>query len=86
MPQGDIEKNLSLFIKQQFPAIYRENGPELVQLTEDYYKFCETQTNQSIYHQRRIFEHKDIDSTLESMIIFFKKKYLDNLPLKIWHS
>ena len=82
MPQGDIEKNLSLFIKQQFPAIYRENGPELVQLTEDYYKFCETQTNQSIYHQRRIFEHKDIDSTLESMIIFFKKKYLDNLPLK----
>ena len=82
MPQGDIEKNLSLFIKQQFPAIYRENGPELVQLTEDYYRFCETQTNQSIYHQRRLFEHKDVDTTMESMIIFFKKKYLDNLPLK----
>ena len=82
MPQGDIEKNLSLFIKQQFPAIYRENGPELVQLAEDYYKFCETQTNQSVYHQRRLFEHKDIDTTLESMLIFFKKKYLDNLPLK----
>ena len=82
MPQGDIEKNLSLFIKQQFPAIYRENGPELVQLVEDYYKFCETQTNQSIYNQRRMFEHRDIDTTLDSMIIFFKNKFLDGLPLK----
>jgi hypothetical protein len=82
MPLGDIEKNLSLFIKQQFPAIYRESGSELVQLVEDYYKFCETQTNQSIYNQRRMFEHKDIDTTLDSMLIFFKKKYLADLPLK----
>ena len=82
MPQGDIEKNLSLFVKNQFPAIYREDGPELVQLVEDYYKFSETQENQHIYQQRRLFETKDIDTTLESMIIFFKKKFLADLPLK----
>ena len=82
MPQGDIEKNISLFIKQQFPAIYREDGPELVQLVEDYYKFSETQTDQHIYQQRRYFENKDIDTTLENMIIFFKKKFLADLPLK----
>lgn len=82
MPQGEIEKNISLFIKQQFPAIYREDGPELVQLVEDYYKWSETQTNQHIYHQRRYFETKDIDTTLENMIIFFKKKFMADLPLK----
>ena len=85
MPQGEIEKNISLFIKQQFPAIYREDGPELVQLVEDYYKWSETQTNQHIYHQRRYFETKDIDTTLESMIIFFKKKFMADLPLIPWN-
>ena len=82
MPQGEIEKNISLFIKRQFPAIYREDGPELVQLVEDYYKWSETQENQHIYQQRRFFDTKDIDTTLESMIIFFKKKFLADLPLK----
>ena len=82
MPQGDIEKNISLFIKQQFPAIYREDGPELVKLVEEYYKFSDTQSNQHVYQQRRYFENKDIDTTLENMIIFFKKKFLAELPLK----
>ena len=76
MPQGEIEKNLSLFIKNQFPAIYREDGPELVKLVEEYYKWSETQENQHIYQARRLFETRDIDSTLNSMLIFFKKKFL----------
>jgi len=82
MPQGEIEKNISLFVKRQFPAIYREDGPELVQLVEDYYKWSETQENQHLYQSRRLFETKDIDTTLESMIILFKKKFLADLPLK----
>ena len=82
MPQGEIEKNISLFVKRQFPAIYREDGPELVQLVEDYYKFSETQENQHLYQSRRLFETRDIDTTLESMIILFKKKFLADLPLK----
>lgn len=82
MLQGEIEKNISLFIKTQFPAIYREDGPELVQLVEDYYKWSETTSNQHTYQARRIFETRDVDSTLESMIIFFKKKFLADLPLK----
>jgi len=82
MPQGEIEKNLSLFIKNQFPAIYREDGPELVKLVEEYYKWSETQADQHIYQSRRLFETRDIDSTLNSMLIFFKKKFLADLPLK----
>ena len=78
----EIEKNISLFVEKQFPAIYREDGAELVQLVKEYYKFLETQENQSVYVARRMFEYRDIDTTLASMIIFFKKKFLADLPLR----
>ena len=76
-----VEKNIAFKISQQFPAIYRENQNELVQLVTDYYKFLETQRNMSVYNSRRMFEYRDITTTLDSMIIFFQKKYLADLPL-----
>jgi hypothetical protein len=75
-----IDKLISFQIERQFPAIYREDGPELVQFIKEYYKFLETQDNQSIYNGRRMFEYKDIDTTLNRFLIFFKKKYLTDLP------
>ena len=77
----DVEKNIAFKIAQQFPAIYREEQSELVQLVTDYYRFMETQTNQAVYNSRRMFEYRDITTTLQSMIIFFQKKYLVDLPL-----
>lgn len=78
---SEIEKNIAFKIQQQFPALYRENGPELVKLVEEYYRFMETEPNQSIYNARRMFEYRDIATTLSSMIVFFQKKYLSDLPL-----
>jgi hypothetical protein len=75
-----IDKLISFQIERQFPAIYREDGPELVQFVKEYYKFLETQDNQSVYNGRRMFEYKDIDTTLNRFLIFFKKKYLADLP------
>jgi hypothetical protein len=77
----DVEKNIAFKIEQQFPAIYREEQNELVSLVTDYYKFMETQSNQAVYNSRRMFEYRDITTTLQSMIIFFQKKYLVDLPL-----
>lgn len=74
------EKLISFHIEKQFPAIYREEGQELVQFVKEYYKFLETDTRQSLYNGRRIFEYRDIDTTLERMLLFFKKKYLADLP------
>jgi hypothetical protein len=37
--------------------------------------------NQSIYNNRRLFEYRDIDNTLEDMVIFFKNKYMKDLPI-----
>lgn len=78
----EIEKNIAFFINQQFPDIYRQDGPELVQLVKDYYKFLENESNQTHYVSRRMFEYKDIDTTLKEMLIFFQKKYLVDLPLR----
>lgn len=75
-----IEKLISFHIEKQFPAIYREDGPELVEFVKEYYKFLQTSTNQSIYNGRRLFEYRDIDTTLESMLLFFKNKFLADLP------
>ena len=77
----EVEKQISFKIAQQFPAIYRENNDELVSLVTDYYKFLETTPNQSVYNSRRLFEYRDITTTLSSMIIFFQKKFLADLPL-----
>jgi hypothetical protein len=75
-----IEKLISFHIEKQFPAIYREDGKELVQFVKEYYKFLETNDRQTLYNGRRIFEYRDIDTTLESMLLFFKNKYLSELP------
>lgn len=74
-----IDKLISFHIERQFPAIYREDGQELVQFVKEYYKFLETNTSQSLYNGRRIYEYRDIDTTLERMLLFFKNKYLADL-------
>jgi hypothetical protein len=75
----ETEKKISLFIENQFPAIYRENGRELIDLVKGYYQFLETQENQSIHNIRRIYEYRNIDTTLDRMLIFFKNKFLNGL-------
>lgn len=80
--QAEILKKVSFFVDAQFPALYKEFGPELIQLVRDYYTFLETETNQSVYNIRRIFEYRDVSTTLSSMVIHFQRKFLADLPLK----
>lgn len=77
----NIEKFISYQIEKQFPSLFREDGAELVEFMKYYYKFLEESSNQSIYNNRRLFEYRDIDNTLENMVIFFKNKYMKDLPL-----
>jgi len=75
-----IVKNISLFTENHFPNIYLEDGSELVDLARQYYKWLETDQSQSIYNARRMFEYRDISTTLEKMLVFYKKKFLADLP------
>ena len=78
---SDIEKKIAFKIQHQFPAIYRDEGSELVAFVEQYYKFVEQENNMGVYHNRRMFEHRDIATTLSEMIVFFQKKFCADLPL-----
>jgi hypothetical protein len=73
------EKKTSFFVEEQFPAIYRENGRELIELVKSYYKFLEEDEAQSVYNIRRIYEYRNIDTTLDRMLVFFKNKFLNGL-------
>ena len=75
----DEPKKISQFVENQFPSIYRENGQELIQLVKDYYRFLESETDQSIYNIRRIYDYRNVDKTLDRMIMFFKNKFLNGL-------
>ena len=71
--------NISFTVEKQFPSIYREEGPQLVDLVKGYYEFLETQTDQSVYNIRRMSQFRDIDRTLDSMLSFFKNKFLNGI-------
>ena len=75
----DIVKTISQLVESQFPQIYREDAPTLIQMMEAYYEYME-QTDQSIYLTREMFNANDIDRTLEQFLSHFKAKYLDEFP------
>src|SRR5210317_495868 len=74
--------NISQFIEQQFPAIYREDGEMLIAFLEAYYEFLQQEDE---YHtlNREMISLRDIDTTLEDFLNRFKKKYLADFPYVI---
>lgn len=72
------ETTISNLIESQFPDIYRQEGPMLVQFVKSYYEWMESQ-GMPIYHARRLPTYTDIDSTLEEFLTYFKQKYLPNI-------
>lgn len=74
----DLEKKISPLIRSQFPAFYNEEGENFIAFMEAYYEWME-QSNNSLYHSRRLLEYKDIDKTVDDFIIHFKEKFLNNI-------
>lgn len=64
------------FIKNQFPAVFREDSENLVAFMEAYYEYME------IYHSknRLALESTDIDKTVSEFVAHFKKTYLKDFP------
>ena len=74
-----IEDKLSLFIKEQFPAFYSEEGETFRIFLEAYYEYLE-QTGKSLDYSRNLLEYHDIDSTTNEFLDEFKKTFLADLP------
>jgi hypothetical protein len=75
-----IEKTISNFISSQFPEVYRETGETFVLFTQKYYEWLE-QSNNALYHSRRIADYRDVDLTVDDYVIFLKEQYLKNIQL-----
>lgn len=72
--------NIAYQISSQFPGIYKEHGQELINLAHAYYTFLETSDGQFLKTARNFGKYRDIDSTLDELVLFFKKKYMADLP------
>jgi hypothetical protein len=82
MRDYQAEKTISNFIKNQFPLFYNEEGPDFILFVKAYYEWMETE-GQPILEARKIFDYRDIDTTLEVFLEYFQKKYLYGIPFKI---
>ena len=74
-----IEKYISPFIESQFPQFYKEEGPVFIDFVRAYYEWMESNGN-IINFSRSLLEYRDIDTTLENFIVYFKEKYINSLP------
>jgi len=70
-----LHDKISPLIESQFPAFYREEGPQFVAFVKAYYEWLE-QTNNPLYHSRHLLDYKDIDLTLDEFVPHFAYKYL----------
>jgi hypothetical protein len=77
-----IDKFVSPFIPQQFPAFYKEEGPNFIAFVKAYYEWLES-TNETLYHARSLLDYNDIDTTETEFIKYFKNTYLHSLPESI---
>ena len=71
----DIRDAIYSGIANQFPAIYREDGDFLVSFVEAYYKHLDEKMD------RNLPKLRDIDTTLSTFLLYYKKKFLADLPI-----
>lgn len=84
----EIQKKISNFIEDQFPDFYRDGTDittsersVIVDFLEAYYEYIEANYNTNFLASRNLFEYKDIDTTLDEFIRYFKTKYLNEFPI-----
>jgi len=75
----DIVKTISQEIESQFPAIYREEGSNMVAFVKAFYEYLE-QENSSYNNTRTLLSNNDIDETLDGFVKYFNTKYLSEFP------
>ena len=68
---------LSSIVASQFPEFVREDYDKFIRFIEAYYEYLDTQSNVDAYQIR------DIDSTLDSFIKYFKNELAVNVPYSV---
>lgn len=63
-------------IRSQFPSFYNEYGDIFISFMDYYYEYVDNLEN----NFRSAFEIRDVDTTFERFLTYFKEKYMVDLP------
>jgi hypothetical protein len=74
--------DLSIFVAQQFPEFYQQQGSEFILFVQAYYEWL-NQTGQIINQGRNLPNYVDIDLTADEYLSHFKNAYMNDLPAEI---
>lgn len=77
----DFEKQISSLIANQFPSLYAEEGPFLIQFLKAYYEWMEL-VGKPVYESRTLLNYRDVDETVDEFLIHFKKKFLADIQFE----
>jgi len=76
---NNFEDFISPLVEQQFPAVYRDDGPVLVAFIKAYYEYQE-QTDKDLFTLRKMMERNDVDQSVDTFLEHFRKQYLNGIP------
>tara|TARA_B100001248_G_scaffold261334_1_gene252153 strand:+ start:3271 stop:6090 length:2820 start_codon:yes stop_codon:yes gene_type:complete len=74
-----LDAKLSTLVENQFPAFYKEEGPKFLAFIKAYYQYLETTGKQQDI-QRNLKNYKDIDTTLDEYIQYFRSELMPEIP------
>ena len=80
MPQlpPDYVNHISVLTEELFPDFYGQEGPRFIAFVKAYFQYME-QTNQTLDLSRHLMAFRDIDTTPDAFLTFFKDKYLEDI-------
>lgn len=78
----DTDNKISTLVASQFPAFYNEEGPNFIAFVQAYFEWMQS-ANNPLQLARALPSYRDIDSTLDQFIVFFKNKYLSDVQFNV---
>jgi len=75
-----IEELIFPLVESHFPEFYRDEGPRFVDFVKEYYRWMNTE-GEAIGASRNLLDYRNIDSTSEEYIKYFKNKYFAGIPI-----
>jgi hypothetical protein len=74
-----LDQHISPLIASQFPEIYRDECSTFIAFAKAYYQWLES-TGQNLNQTRNLLNYRDIDTTPDTFLNYFRDKYLDGVP------
>lgn len=79
-PYDYCKRLISPFVESQFPLLFKNEGQRLIEFVTAYYEFEEQTAYQFLNVSSCMTDKDDIDTTLDEFVVFFKSKYMRDLP------